>query len=158
MKTPRNIVLFAILLIALVSSCQQKDGNSEVFSKLESLLPDRELGEVGAVIIVPLENACSSCSISALQQLSRIENRYKSRVQLVLTAKSFKLIDQVATDLDLSGFFLHRDGNYSFWKHQMVLNSPSFYLIKGNTIFEDGNVAVQEVPDFVEKLLDHLEI
>ncbi|WP_163378648.1 hypothetical protein [Cyclobacterium sp. SYSU L10401] len=158
MKTQRNFVLYAICFFVIVSSCQKKDGDSEIFSKLESLLPDRDLGEVGAVIIVPLENACSSCSISALQQLSRIEKRHKSRVQLVLTAKSFKLIDQVATDLDLSGFFLHRDGNYSFWKHQMVMNSPSFYLIKGNTIIEDGNVAVQEVPDFVEKLLNHLEI
>lgn len=157
MKNWNRIVLYAILLLAIGQSCDNGKADSEAFTKLEALLPEEGLEKLGAVVVVPLENACSSCSMSALQQLSMVDEKYKGMVQLVLTAKSFKLIDQVIEEVDLSGFRLHKDGSYSFWKHQLVLNSPAFYLIKGNTIVEDGTVSVQELPAFVKSLLQHLD-
>jgi hypothetical protein len=134
MKNWLRIVLNSFLLLGIVQSCNNGKVNSEAFTKLETLLPDEGLEKLGAVVVVPLENACSSCSMSALQQLSMVDKKYKGKVGLVLTAKSFKLIDQVIEEVDLSGFRLHKDGSYSFWKHQLVLNSPAFYFLEGNTI------------------------
>ena len=157
MKNCFQVISYAIVLLVIGQSCQQSEGNREAFVKLESLLPEENLGELGAVIIVPLENACSPCSISTLQQISQVDQRFKSKVQVVLTAKSFKLIDQMIDDIDLSGFRVHRDGNCSFWKHQMVLNSPAYYLIKDNAIVSEGTIAVPDLPGFVKTLLLHLD-
>ena len=157
MKKWFQVISYAIALLVIFQSCQQSEGNHENYVKLESLLPEENLGELGAVIVVPLENACSPCSISTLQQISQIDQKFKSKVQVVLTAKSFKLIDQMIDDIDLSGFRVHRDGDYLFWKHQMVLNSPAYYLIKDNSIDSEGTIAVPDLPGFVKTLLLHLD-
>lgn len=137
-----NVFVYTLFFITIGQSCNNGRENSEAFTKLETLLPDEGLEKLGAVVVVPLENACSSCSMSALQQLSMVDEKYKGMIQLVLTAKSFKLIDHVMEEVDLTGFQLHKDGNYTFWKHQLVLNSPSFYFIDGDAVVEEGTVSV----------------
>lgn len=53
------------LLIA-VSSCDSVKGDRESFVKLEGLLPETDMDQIMAVIIVRLENACSPCATSTL--------------------------------------------------------------------------------------------
>jgi hypothetical protein len=140
-----RIFFFFFLLIG----CKSPVDLEEDKFKIESLLPDGKWGNKKFIVVVPLENACSSCSLITLQQLVLLPDEYKSSIGVVLTAKSYKLINNMIIDLDLSGFEVFQDGEYKFWKKQLVQRNPKYYYFENQKIVEDGQITTFDIEGFI---------
>lgn len=141
-----------ILLPCVLLACSGHSAYKEDKEKLGKLIQGSDLDEFKAVIVVPLENACSPCSELTLQEVNKIDEQYKSLIKLILTGNSYRIIDQTLEGADLEGFLIQKDGDYLFWKHGLVDNSPSYYFIDDGNIIEKGSVIAPEVMVFMSKL------
>lgn len=153
------IVIVSIsVFICTLTACEDSSVYTKDQGKLIELLQKSDLDNYSVMIVIPLENACSPCSMMTLHEIDKLEEQFKTSVKLVLTGKSFRIIDQTLESLDLTGFSIHKDGGYLFWKNRMVGNSPEYFFIKKGEIIERGTIVAPEVMVFMNKLNEHLNI
>lgn len=149
--------LFLLLMLIGTISCTSENAHKEEFGKLVDLLADQMSDEIEAVVIIPLENACSSCSQMTIVKLPRMEGIEKSSIHLIFTARSGKLIEETLTDADLEDFQIQKDPSYEAWKMGMVDNNPSYYLLKKGELIEKGGITFENVDEQLLKISKHLE-
>ena len=149
--------LFLLLMLIGTFACTSENAHKEEFGKLVDLLADQMSDEIEAVVIIPLENACSSCSQMTIVKLPRMEEIEKSSIHLIFTARSGKLIDETLADAGLEDFHIQKDPKYEAWKMGMVDNNPSYYLLKGGKLIEKGGITFENVDEQLLKISKHLE-
>lgn len=148
---------FLVMILIGLIACEKDKTKQEELSKLFDLMGEKKSDFTKAVVIIPLENACSSCSQMTIIKLPRIEENYKSSIHLIFTARSRKLIEETLINADLEGFRIQKDPNYEAWKMGMVDNNPYYYFLKDGKLIASGGITIENVDEELQKITKYLE-
>ncbi len=145
-----------IITLFTIISCNEK--NSIEQKNIVSFIHPKEISNYDVIIFVPLENSCSSCSQITMARLTELNVNEKSKIILIFTAKSNKLIDQSLKDYNFKDFDLIKDPNYESWKVGLVDNNPLYYLLNDDKIIKRGNITFETVLDEIEIIKNHIAL